>query len=377
MNNTETPYDAGYSADMLEIESINSLLHQSYELTKTEKFDEALPPAEDALARALLLPVSNDAVVSSCLYQLAIVQHGRQDLSRAEELYKQSLELAERSGYDDMIAASSHGLADLYFKQKEYDRAKPLYEKVLLTWQKLGGPDHQGAIAALHRLANIALNESNLGGAEALMRRVLALEEKTLGLNHPDVARSLSILAEILIKTERYSSAEKEFTRLKSILETSGDSEIQSLITGVLLHFSNLFVDEGQFDYAVELSRQALERAESASRPDYPDIASFTVGLAKVYEAKGDYAGSESFYQRALALAEKTLGDSHKDLSSLLTDLARLYDKQGLYHQSEFFYRRATQILENSPGSEQNLAHALGQLGWLYLNQSEYERASQ
>jgi CHAT domain-containing protein/Tfp pilus assembly protein PilF len=360
---------------MLEIELINSLLHQSHDLTKKEKYDEALPLAEDALARALRLPVWNDTVVSSCLYQLAIVHNGREGLARAEELYKQSLELAERSAYDDMIAASSHGLADLYFKQKEYDRAKAQYERVLPIWQKLGGSDHQGAIAALHRLANIALNESNLGEAEALIRRVLTLEEKTLGLNHPDVARSLSILAEILVKTQRYSTARKELTRLKSILESSEDSEIQSLITGVLLHFSNLFVDEGEFDCAVELSRQALERAESESRPDYPDIASFVVGLAKVYEAKGDYADAESFYQRALALAEKTLGDCHKDLSSLLTDLARLYDKQGLYYKSEFFYRRAIQILENSPGSEQNLAHALGQLGWLFLNQGEFERS--
>jgi tetratricopeptide (TPR) repeat protein len=203
MNNTETPSDAGHSADMLEIESINSLLHRSYEVTKTEKFDEALPLAEDALARALQLPVSNDAVVSSCLYQLVIVHYGRQDLSRAEDLYRQSLEQAERSGYDDMIAASSHGLADLYFKQKEYDSAKVLYEKVLPMWQKLGGPDHRGAITALYRLANIALDELNLGEAEVLIRRVLALEEKTLGPNHPDVARSLSILAEILIKTKR------------------------------------------------------------------------------------------------------------------------------------------------------------------------------
>jgi CHAT domain-containing protein/Tfp pilus assembly protein PilF len=375
MNNSITPSDAGRSAGMLEIEAINSLLHQSYELTKTEKFDEALPLAEDGLARALQLPVSNDAVVSSCLYQLAIVHHGRQDLSRAEELYEQSLELAERSGYDDMIASSSHGLADLYFKQKEYGKAKALYEKVLPVWQKFGGPDHQGAIAALHRLANIALNESNLGEAEVLIRRVLAFEEKTLGLNHSDIARSLSILAEILIKTKRYSTAEKELTRLKSILEASEDPETRSLTTSVLLHFSKLYVDEGEFDYAVALSRQALARAESVSMPDYPDIASIALGLAKVYEDKGDYADAESFYQRALALAEKTLGDSHKDLSSLLTDLARLYDKQGLYHKSEVFYQRAIKILENSPGSEQNLAHALGQLGWLYLNQSEYERA--
>src|ERR1044071_622378 len=207
------------SADMHEIESISSLLHQSYDLTKKEKYDEALSLAEDALARALQLPVSNDAVVSSCLYQLALVHHGRQDLPRAEELYKQSLELAEQSEYDNMIVTSAHGLADLYYKQREYDRAKVLYEKVLPMWQKLGEPNYQGAIAALHRLANIALDESNLGEAEVLIRRVLALQEKTLGPNHPDVARSLSILAEILIKTKRCSSAEKEFTRLKSILE--------------------------------------------------------------------------------------------------------------------------------------------------------------
>jgi CHAT domain-containing protein len=358
-----------------EIEVINSLLHKSYELTQKDEYDEALQPAEDALSNARQLSIPDDAVVSSCLYQLAVVYHGKHDFVRAEELYKQSFQLAELDAYEGMIAASAHGLADLYFKQKAHDKAKTLYEKALPIWEKSDEPNHRAAITALNRLAQIAVAQSNLEKAEVLIRRALSLEERVLGKTHVDVARSLSTLAEILIKTGKHNLAEREIARLKSILESSTGSEDQALITSCLSYFSNLYIEMGEFDYAVVLSQQAFERAEAIGRPSYPDIASFILGVAKVYEEKGDYADAESWYKRALALAEEALGDGHQDTYSLISDLARLYDKQGFYQKSALFHQRAIQILESSPGSEQNLAYALGQFGWLHFNRGEYEKA--
>src|SRR6266478_915262 len=164
--------------DRQKLESIDSLLHHSYELTQQEKYDEALPFAEEALSTARQLSVSNDTVLSSCVYQLAVVYSGKKDLARAEKLYRQALELAEHDSYDQIIAASAHGLADLYYKEKELDKAKVLYERALPIWQRLGGTDHQGAIAALNRLAQIALSQKHFDQAENLIRRALQSEEK-------------------------------------------------------------------------------------------------------------------------------------------------------------------------------------------------------
>jgi tetratricopeptide (TPR) repeat protein len=117
---------------------IDSLLHQSYELALRRKYEEALPLAEKALATALKLSTQQDYAISSCFYQLAVVYQGKGELTRAEDLFKQSIGLAEQSGHKGMIAASSKGLADLYYKQHSYQKAKPLYESALLNWEKLG-----------------------------------------------------------------------------------------------------------------------------------------------------------------------------------------------------------------------------------------------
>ena len=61
-------------------------------------------------------------------------------LSRAEDLIQAVADCFQEQGEDEgMIAASSQGLADLYFKQNAEGKAKPLYERALLIWEKRGG----------------------------------------------------------------------------------------------------------------------------------------------------------------------------------------------------------------------------------------------
>jgi tetratricopeptide (TPR) repeat protein len=214
----------GPDKDKPKLELIDSLLHQSYELTRQGKYDEALALAERALATARELSTRKDYAFSSCFYQLAIVYQGKGELPRAEDLYKQSISLAEQGANDGMIAASSQGLADLYFKQKANEKARPLYERALSIWEKLGGRDYEGAIAAVHRLAQIALTDGKLDEAEVLIRRAIGSTEKTFGLSHVDVARFGTTLAEVLIKRRKYELAVKEIERFRRILERSPDS---------------------------------------------------------------------------------------------------------------------------------------------------------
>src|SRR5262245_23724474 len=237
--------------DKQKIESIRALLSHSYELTQKDKYDEALPLAEKALTIARGLSVSNDTALSSCFYQLAIVYGGKNALSRAEDLYKQSLMLAEQGEDEGMIAASSQGLADLYFKQKAGEKAKPLYERALSIWEQRGGQDYEGAIAARYRLARIALDEGKLDEAEVFIRRTITSKAKTLGMDHVDVARFLLTLVEILIKQRKYELAEREISRFKLILENTSDLEARSHLVGALSHFAKLFSDQGKYDSAV------------------------------------------------------------------------------------------------------------------------------
>ena len=361
--------------DKQSLELIDSLLRQSYALTRQEKYDEALPLAERALATARELSTLRDYTLSSCFYHLAIAYLGKGELTRAEDLYKQSISLAEQSSYEGMIAASSQSLADLYFKQKASEKARPLYERALSIWEKLGGHDYEGAISALNRLAQIALTDGRFDEAEALIRRAMGSTEKTLGLAHVDVARFLTTLVEVSIKKRKYELAETEIDRFKSILGSSSDSEARSHLEGALSYFAGLCSDQGQYDLAAKLCEQGLKVAEKRRRPRYPDQAMFLLQLAKIYEASGDYQRAEASYKRTIQAAEQSLGPSHPDTASEINILAGMYDRKSDYDKSEPLYLRTLKIFEQSPGSEQNLAYTSGQLGWLHIQKGEYDKA--
>jgi tetratricopeptide (TPR) repeat protein len=361
--------------DGQKLESIRSLLSKSFELSQKENYDEALPPVEKALAITRGLSGSKDQALSSCFYQLAIVYAGKGDQPRAEDLYKQSIKLAEETVDEGMIAAASQGLADLYYKQKANGRAKPLYERALAIWEKLGGQDYQGAIAARNRLSHICLAEENFDEAESLIRPAIVSLERTLGPEHDDVARFLFTLSEILIKQRKYEVAVKEIARFKGILQSSKSLEAQTHLEVAFGHLSTVCSDHGKHDLAIALALQAIEESEKAGRSAYPDLAMHWLQLAKTHEASGDYEKAEVAYKHALSLTEQTLGPNHPYTASSLNNLAGMYDRKLEYDKSEPIYLRSLKIFEETEGSEQNLAYTAGQLGWLHLQKGEFDKA--
>jgi len=370
----QSPSDA-LGKDKQNLELIDSLLRQSYVLTRQGKFDEALPLAERAAAAARELSTLRDHALSSCFYHLAIAYQGKSELPRAEDLYKQSIALAEKSSYEGMIAASSQSLADLYFNHEAKEKAKPFYEKALSIWEKLGGQDYEGAIAARNRLARIAIDEGNLDKAEIFIRGVITSTEKTLGIEHVDVARFLSTLAEVLVRERKPELAEKEIARLKRILENSSDFEARSHLPGALSYLAKLCSDQGEYNLAITLGQQGLEVVQKEGKPRYPDQAIYLLQIARIFEASGQYEKAESFFKSTVEATEQTLGASHPDTASQLNHLAGLYDRKDEYDKSEPIYLRALKIFEQSPTSKQNLAYTSGQLGWLHLQKGEYDKA--
>jgi CHAT domain-containing protein/tetratricopeptide (TPR) repeat protein len=354
---------------------IDSLLHQSFELALQRKYEEALPLAEKALATALKLSTQQDYALSSCFYQLAVVYQGKGELTRAEDLYKQSIILAEQSTHAGMIAASSQGLADLYYKQHSNEKAKPLYERALLIWEKLGAYEYEGTLSALNQLARIALNDKRLNEAEVLIRRAIASSGKSSKAQHTDEARFLTILVEVLIRKEKYELADLEAKRFRQILESSSDLEARSHLPTALSYFASLFSEQGKHALAITYCQQALEVAKKTGRPRHPDLGMYSLQLAKIYEASGDFDKAESFYKNTVQVVEESLGPDHPDTASEINILAGMYDRKAEYAKSEPLYLRTLKIFEQSPGSEQNFAYTSAQLGWLHLQRGEYDKA--
>jgi tetratricopeptide (TPR) repeat protein len=77
----------------------------------------------------------------------------------------------------------------LYTKQSRYEKAEPLYLRVLSIREKNQGKEHAGVAMTLGNLADLNFNQGRHDHAEPLYRRALSIWEKVLDEEDPTLQR--------------------------------------------------------------------------------------------------------------------------------------------------------------------------------------------
>jgi len=187
--------------------------------------------------------------------------------------------------------------AERLFDEESYDKAEPLYKRVLAIREKALGSDHIDVATLLYDLGWIYYKQGRFPEAEQLEKRALAIREKSLGPDHVDVASSLNDLAVVYDEQARYEEAEP-------------------------------------------LYKRALAIREKSLGANHIDVAWSANNLAYTYVNQGRYSEAEPLYKRSLAIREKSLDPDHPDISNSLNNLASLYDLQGRHEEGLPIVRR-------------------------------------
>ena len=101
---------------------------------------------------------------------------------------------------------------------------------------------------------------------------------------------------------------------------------------------------QGRYDRAVVVAKQALEVAERNVGPNHLDVAISLNNLAGLYDTQGQYAQAEPLYKRALAIREKALGSEHPTVAKSLENMAALYRAINRRREAEKLEERAVAI---------------------------------
>ena len=134
--------------------------------------------------------------------------------------------------------------------------------------------------------------------------------------------------------------------------------------------------DQGKYEEAIPLAKQALEITEASVTPNHPDLIQPLWWLGNVYYAVGRYADAEPLYKRTLRIEEATLGSDHEDVGGTLGALAKLYRAQGRYGEAEPLFKRSLEIDEKALGPDHpDVALDLNNLAGLYRAQGKYTEA--
>ncbi|MGD0009424.1 MAG: FxSxx-COOH system tetratricopeptide repeat protein [Terriglobia bacterium] len=303
--------------------------------------------------------------------------HRRARFSDAEPLYQRALMIFEKvlGPEHPNVATSLNNLAAVHHDQGKYAQAEPLYQQALAVREKALGPEHPAVAASLNNLAELCRARGKYTEAEPLYRRALAIWQGGPEPDHPEVGASLNNLAELYRAQGRYAEAEPLYRRALAIREKGLGPDHHDVATS-LNNLAELYRVQGKYAQAQPLYQRALAIQEKALGAYHPDVATSLNNLALLRVAREQYAEAEPLYQRALAIREKAQGPDHPDVAACLNNLAMLYKNQGKHAQAEPFLQRALTIDDKALGPDHpGLAPDLNNLGLLYHGQGNYAKA--
>jgi CHAT domain-containing protein/Flp pilus assembly protein TadD len=335
-----------------------------------QRFDEALPLAEEVLAlHRRLYPKERFPLghveLATGLSNLGSVCRARQDWARAEALLREALAMnralfpAARfsNGHPD-LAASLYDLGGLRHECGDLEGAEPLLREALAMFRKLYPParfpdGHPNVALSLSYLGGLCQSRGDLDEAETLHRQALAMRRR-------------------LYPAERYAGGHPH-------------------LVGSLGNLGLLLCNRGDTAAAEPLLREALAMSAKVYPAErfpagHPHRAKCLGNLGRLLQDQGDLAGAEGCCRQALAMYQKLYPPQrcpagHPNLAHGLNSLGTVLQVRGDLAEAERSYRAALAMYrklypaERFPGGQPDLALSLHNLGTLLWTRGEPARA--
>ena len=353
---------------------VDSLIDLSRKLIGKNQFDEALKVIESAEKMAVETYGKESAMYANYLNTKGGIFYFQKKYTQAEPLWLEALSIrAKTLGKEHPdYAKSLDNLGTLYLDKGDYNKAVSLYSQALSIRAKILGREHPDYVRSLSNLGGIYSDKGEYDKAEPLYLEVLAIREKTLGKEHPDYASSLYNLANLYKTHGDYDKAEPLHLKALSIRAKTLGKEHPNY-TSSLNNLASLYENKGDYDKAASLYLEALAIRGKILGTENPDYAVSLNNLANLYKDKGDYNKAEPLYLEALTiLADK---DSLVYAKSM-NNLASLYKDKGEYDKADSLYLKSSSIWAKISGTE-NPTYALNlyKLALLYRDKDEYDKA--
>ncbi len=212
------------------------------------------------------------------------------------DIYQRLGDLYLRKGLSDLAVKQYNEIADIYFKNKLYKKAAPVYKKIIEI-----DPANVEAHAAMGEIHARSGNESDakreyLLIAEAMLAKgdldtALAYSKKAVQLKSIE---AYYYLGQVLLKQDKHEEAKAEFEKLLKFK----------------LNHTGALVSMGRIQEAKGLADEALKFYQRALKVEKANLEAL-LGSAEIYAKKGDKSNAGQFYSDASASAA-ALGDAAK-----------------------------------------------------------------
>jgi eukaryotic-like serine/threonine-protein kinase len=173
------------------------------------RYDDAGPLYEEALAIQREQQRDRTPEMAWLLTNLAAVTRFRGDLTGAEALQKQALDLfvATKGGDSREAMYVRESLALTYSEGDRYAEAAAMVEPMVAWRQEHLGVDHPETLASRYNHSNYLLWLGRTGDAMSAFQDLIPRQRRVLGPHHDRLARSLRLMARALDESGRSEEA--------------------------------------------------------------------------------------------------------------------------------------------------------------------------
>ncbi len=288
-------------------ENLNTLLEDhAASLYDAGKLDDAIRVANTALGNARQAVEEDPAnlpVLAKALDNLAALQRDNGDFYKAESLYLEAIETADKAGGGlEQMARLRSNLAMLYdFNQRE-ESAIPLYEQAITDCERQDPPRGQDAAQLRNNLAMIYKSLAKYSLAEQHYLMALETLEKIYGRNNERVA-------------------------------------------AVFNNLGGLYYAAGFAEQSKEMHLEALDIRTQVFGPNHPEVAQSYGNLAtSCYELQEDDKVQEN-YEQSLRILEGHLDTSSDIYEQLGTDYVAVLEALGETKKAQTLQKRMEKVL--------------------------------
>ncbi len=292
-------------------------------------------------------------------------QHG--DLDKAEQMWKEAIDVFRAVGDAQGLAASSNNVGDVLLTRGRLTEARKLLMQAIAGYELVG--DRSGVALAKVDLGQIALQKADLSEAQSNYEQAFAIGTQ-MG-DKSATAYGLSGLGEVLMERDRLAEAREKYEAALKLRNEIGEKEtiLQSRVT-----LARLGLEEGHAAEAERDARACRDELEKEHLLD--DELEAGLVLARALLAQSKTAEAKSEMGKLRPLEEKTenrelslrfsleLGRillAEQDLRSAHT-LVELVSKSSDASGSTEIAREAQMALAEIQGSSGDTSGALKQL---------------
>ena len=191
-----------------------------------------VPPTQGAGPPTAQAPAAQADLAEATQLSKSVVQLFKaQKYDEAIPLAERALALREKAlgPADPQVAGTLANLAVLYLAKGKFDKSEPLYLRALSLYEQARGADNAHLAEVLSGLSMLNSRKGDFGKSAAYLERVLTLKEKMVGPEHVEVGRLLFTLATLYAAKGDYYKADATLGRACDRLRASLPPEDQQL----------------------------------------------------------------------------------------------------------------------------------------------------